>query len=139
MKKPLGVTVSVMATRDHPITLRHASVSQTHCVAQRPSRRNRDLSCHALLSARGSYGIVAQLRRAAVSVVANIVEGSKRHSKREFAHFLNIAEGSAAEAGVLFDLSPELGCAPRERIEPLVKEFSGLERQRCALRKKILE
>ncbi len=43
------------------------------------------------------YGLTSQMRRAAVSVPANIVEGHKRMSKREFVHFVSIAEGSLEE------------------------------------------
>jgi four helix bundle protein len=43
------------------------------------------------------YGIVNQLRRAAVSVPSNIAEGAARFSKKEFCHFLYISLGSAAE------------------------------------------
>jgi four helix bundle protein len=55
------------------------------------------------------YGIRAQLRRAAVSVASNIVEGSARRSSREYVNFLNIAGGSAAETSYLIDLASELG------------------------------
>ncbi len=44
------------------------------------------------------YGITSQLRRAAVSVPANIAEGQGRHSKREFRKFVMIAHGSLREA-----------------------------------------
>ena len=43
------------------------------------------------------YGLRDQLRRAAVSIMANIAEGHGRRSNSEFANFLNIARGSAAE------------------------------------------
>lgn len=43
------------------------------------------------------YGLTAQLRRAAASVATNIVEGYKRRSDKDFAHFLNVADGSLEE------------------------------------------
>jgi len=51
------------------------------------------------------FGLRVQLQRAAVSVAANIVEGSARASTREYGHSLNIAVGSAAEAQYLLQLS----------------------------------
>jgi four helix bundle protein len=43
------------------------------------------------------YGLVSQMRRCAVSIPSNIAEGSKRGSRKDYAHFLRHAYGSSAE------------------------------------------
>ncbi len=44
-----------------------------------------------------SFGLVSQAQRAAVAIPSNIAEGKKRKTRKDFAHFLRIANGSAAE------------------------------------------
>jgi len=60
------------------------------------------------------FGLQSQLRRGAVSIPANIVEGSARRSSGEYIHFLNIALGSAAEVDYLIQLSQELEYLPED-------------------------
>ena len=54
------------------------------------------------------YGITSQLRRAALSVPLNIVEGSSRQSRKELKQFINIALGSLSEVEYLLDFSFKL-------------------------------
>ena len=55
------------------------------------------------------YGLVAELRKTARSVVYNIAEGHRRASAKDFARFLAIAHGSAAELETQFLISESLG------------------------------
>jgi four helix bundle protein len=55
------------------------------------------------------YGVVSQMRRAAVSVPANIAEGFKRASRPDKARVLNIAQGSLEELRYFLLLAKDLG------------------------------
>jgi len=55
-----------------------------------------------------TFGMAAQLRRAAYSVPANIAEGSNRASKREYLQFLSVAAGSLSEVRYFLHLSKHL-------------------------------
>ena len=56
-----------------------------------------------------TYGLALQMRRAAVSIPANIAEGFRRRSKADKARFLNMAEGSVEECRYFLILTKDLG------------------------------
>lgn len=66
------------------------------------------------------YGITSQLRRAACSVPANIVEGSSRESRKDYLHFLYISRGSLSETQYFVHLSRRLGYLSDADAERLI-------------------
>ncbi|MBF0385015.1 MAG: four helix bundle protein [Candidatus Omnitrophica bacterium] len=75
------------------------------------------------------YGIVLQIRRAALSVPTNIAEGSGRQNRNEIRQFLNIALGSLSEVEYLLEFCRKIGYLSRfeyERIEGIRSEVGGL-------------
>ena len=72
------------------------------------------------------YGLASQLRRAVVSIGANIVEGAKRRNRRDYARFLNVALGSASEVECLLHVGRDLQFFPAEEIARLFEETSAV-------------
>jgi four helix bundle protein len=75
---------------------------------------------------REKYGLSHQLRRAAVSIPANIAEGFGKRSPPEKARFLNIAEGSVEECRYYLILSQDLGYGQSESLMSALEETSKL-------------
>lgn len=71
------------------------------------------------------YGLTSQLRRAALSVPTNIVEGYSRKGDKTLAHFVNISLASLAEVKYLLHFSNRLGNLSDKEYFPL-KEECGL-------------
>jgi four helix bundle protein len=85
------------------------------------------------------YGLQSQIRRAAVSVAANLVEGSARRSERDFLHFVGIAIGSASEARYLIGLAARLGYTHMAACDRLAERYTGVVRGLQALTSRFLE
>ncbi len=75
------------------------------------------------------YGMTSQLRRAAVSIPTNIVEGTGRQGKKELKQFINISLGSLAETEYLLEFCFQLKYLNKEsyeKLERLRNETGGL-------------
>jgi four helix bundle protein len=83
------------------------------------------------------YGLRLQIRKAAVSMPSNLVEGSARRSTREYANFVNISRGSAAELTYLVGLAGELGYVPASALEELIPRCARVCAQLQALLQQI--
>ncbi len=75
-----------------------------------------------------TYGLTAQLRRAATSAPTNIAEGSARHSDRGTRYFLEIALGSATEVEYLVLLAHDLGFITSAEHEDFVNRTQHLRK-----------
>jgi four helix bundle protein len=60
------------------------------------------------------YGLVSQMRRAAVSIPSNVAEGAARNGAKEFVQFLGMAKGSLSELETRLLISAELGYVSRD-------------------------
>ncbi|HQX54412.1 MAG TPA: four helix bundle protein [Pyrinomonadaceae bacterium] len=79
------------------------------------------------------FGLTSQIRRAAVSIPANIAEGAARTSEKEFLYFLSIAQGSASEVSTEILIAFRLGYVTEDlhrtltaRLDEIGRMISGL-------------
>jgi len=74
------------------------------------------------------YGLVAQIRRAAISIPANIAEGNGRRTRRDYVNFLHIAQGSLRELETYLLLLVELRLVPPEATAVPTRQLESLAR-----------
>ncbi|MGH9823259.1 MAG: four helix bundle protein [Blastocatellia bacterium] len=79
------------------------------------------------------YGLTSRLRRAAVSIPANIAEGFRRRTKNEKARFLNIAQGSLEECRYYLILAEDLGYGDCRTTSGYLDEVSRLLEKYCSV------
>ena len=73
-----------------------------------------------------TYGLALQMRRAAVSIPANIAEGFRRRGRAEKARYMNIAEGSVEESRYYLILAQDLGYGDTAKLASALEEVSRL-------------
>jgi four helix bundle protein len=83
------------------------------------------------------FGLTSQMRRAAVSVEANIAEGCCRGSRADFARFLEIGMGSASELDCHLLVARDLGFALPADHEPMAREVTEVKRMLAAFIQKL--
>jgi four helix bundle protein len=79
------------------------------------------------------FGLGAQMRRAAISIGANIAEGCGRNGDGELRRFLNIALGSANELRCLLEVAIDVGLLPESTGRPLIAAADEVRRMLAAL------
>jgi four helix bundle protein len=107
---------------------------------QRPASTFRDLTvwrkAHAFVLAvyeftnsfpkHETFGLSSQMRRAAVSVAANIAEGFRKRGKPDKVRFMNIAEGSLEESRYYLILAQDLGYGNSTKLMDSLEEVSRI-------------
>jgi four helix bundle protein len=74
------------------------------------------------------YGLTSQVRRAAVSVPANIAEGQGRRLAGEYIHFLGYARGSLLEVDTHLEIAARLGFISADKHLPLAQQLAEVRK-----------
>ena len=84
------------------------------------------------------YGLTSQIRRAAVSIPANIAEGNGRQSRKEYLQFLSIANGSIKELETHILIAERLNFLTKEKAEQLQTQLQSVGKLLSGLRKSLV-
>jgi four helix bundle protein len=83
------------------------------------------------------FGLVQQIRRAAVSIPANIAEGHGRSSMRDFSRFVSMARGSVTELETHFEIGCRLGFATEQQMHVATALCGKISRMAGGLQRSI--
>lgn len=83
------------------------------------------------------FGLISQIKRCSISIPSNIAEGAGRNSKKEFKHFLSIANGSTAELKTQLLLCVRLNFIHKEKIETLINLCNEIQKMNRSLQNKL--
>lgn len=83
------------------------------------------------------FALTSQVRRASVSISANIAEGSGRNSDKDFAHFLEISYGSAMELASHLFLAGDLGYIEAKPLESALERINSVAMRIVALNRSL--
>ena len=83
------------------------------------------------------FGLASQLQRAAVSIPSNVAEGNARQSIRDYARFVSIASGSAAELQTQLLLVVDLNLADAGTVDPAIELAERVSKMLYRLRRSL--
>ncbi len=84
-----------------------------------------------------AYRMSGQIIRCSSSIAANIAEGNARGTRRDYAHFISIARGSAAELETFLIIIRRLQLTPGDEIDRLLQQVDEISRMLNALRSRL--
>jgi four helix bundle protein len=90
-----------------------------------------------IMPKREEYRLTSQLIRAAISIPANIAEGHARATRKDYAHFISIARGSAAELETLLLLAESTNLLPQTTARAALSATEEVGRMLTRLRERL--
>ena len=92
-----------------------------------------------LMPKQEEFRLTGQMLRAAVSIVANIAEGHARATRKDYANFVSIAKGSAAELETLLLLARDASLLPCEVTETVLQKTERVAKMLARLHARLKE
>jgi four helix bundle protein len=84
------------------------------------------------------FALKSQMIRAGISVPANIAEGNRRGTRRDYAHFISVARGSLAELETYVLIMERRRYVPSEQCQQMMTTLEAIGRMLTRLRQSLL-